>query len=277
MNWEGAEPLKGYSSLHEVSFFHFFRMKILFDFNLLKESPSCSEATLIFQERDTEEAKPTGNFSITGCTRWEIDTSQYATFNDYLEAMNAKHYKQYCKTENIFNESGAKVMCVEGDWSEYVEDVFQLYEKIAEKHGARLYDKSFFQMISKQNHYKLICAWFQDEMIGMSVVIDNPPLLQAVCGGLDYKHSKQLHAYSKLNYEFIRLAIESKKFTKADNGMTGDEAKKSLGFKPIPTSFAISSPRPFVRGILSFLSTFIKATITSEGKMKLNFTLPGKK
>lgn len=53
-----------------------------------------------------------------------------------------------------------------------------------------------------------------------------------------YEHSKLSYAYSWMHYEFIRYAIESKKFTCADVGFTGDEAKRILNFKPV---FSIKS------------------------------------
>lgn len=277
VKWGVTTPLEGFSSLHEISFLYFFRFKVLYSFNLLTPPPSSSEALLIFHVRDADKPKVDADFSITGCTRWEVDVSRFNFFSDFLETMNSKHYHKCLKTEKIFIESGATITRIEGDWSDLVDAAYPLYEKVAKKHGTQMYDKSFFYAVSKLSNYKLICAWYQGTMIGMNILIEEAQILHSMCGGLDYVHSTPLQVYSQLNYEYIRWTIELKKFTIANVGMTADQAKHNLGYAAVSTCLDIKSSRPIVRGILRFLSTFITASITSEAKLKLRFGFFGNK
>lgn len=269
MEWGVTKPLEGYSSLHELSLLHFFKLKILFSSNLLTPLPTHSEALLIFHIQDVDRKQET-DFNITESTRWEVDVSQYETFDAFLESMNHKHYHHYSQAEKVFVESGATISRIDGDWSDYADRVHDLYEKVALKHGTKMYDRSFFHLIAKQSQYKLICAWYQDIMIGMNVTLEEPPILHSMCGGLDYEYSTKVYAYSQLNYEFIRWAIELKKFTIANVGITADEAKSSLGYKPVSVRMAVSSPRPMIRSLLRFLSRIVSVTLTPQSKLKFH-------
>ncbi len=270
MKWAVRKHFEGYSYLHEITFLRFFRLKALFSNNLHIPLSPCSEASVAIHTRDVDNAAPKADFSITGCQRWQVDVSQYDTFDAYLDSMKSLHHKQYRKTNRTFTESGATISRIEGDWSAYADTVYHLYEKVATKHGVKMYDKGFFQMISKQSQYKLLCAWYQGAMIGCFVLIEVSPVLHSMLSGMDYEHSKRVYAYSHLHYEFIRWAIEMKKFKIAEVGITADEAKSSLGFKPVPACIDISSTKPVARLFLRLLSRFTTATITSQSELKLS-------
>ena len=145
--------------------------------------PPCSEALLSIHLRDAVKPQEDADFSITGCARWQLDVSPFNFFSDFLETMNSKHYHQYMRTEKNFVESGATISRVDGDWSDHVDAAYLLYERVATKHGTKMYDKNFFYEISKLPQYKLICAWYQGSIIGMNLLIEEEPIFHSICGG----------------------------------------------------------------------------------------------
>lgn len=281
LKWISAKPLEGKASLHEVSLWDYRRLGFIlkhFHFVVgfycnnhlpLSEHP---QVLLTLHVRDADQASqvPHSDFCINSLQRWRLESSQFDSFLDYVNQLNHKHYHNFAHAQKIFDHYGATISCIEGDWSECAEDVYKLYTKVATKHGAKLYDCEFFRLIAKRKDYKLIYAQYQGTIIGAIVFVEEPPTMHSMCCGLDYMHSTKSFAYSKMHYEFIRLAIE-KKFTYADVGVTADQSKRILGFQPVPTAIDLCVHHWLLRSLLRFTKCFMAASITPEAKIKIHF------
>lgn len=281
-----AVPLEKFSSLNKIPVLSLIGIKssspcisVIFNFNLqtnLKDPPS-SQFTFHMRNADAPPIETNPDFCISNLTRWSLDISPYTSFMHYLQKMNRKHYKRYNETQTAFTKYGAKLSFIEGDWSQYADDVYKLYINVAQKHGAQLYDLNFFRLAAKDSHYKLMCIWYKLKLIAALIVIDEQPIFHSMCCGLDYEHSKKCLAYSQMHYEFIRIAIDSKKYKIADIGPTANDAKSMLGFEPVSSCLDVWAHNRLIRGFLRLSSRFVTATINSEAKLKLNFHLPYKK
>lgn len=275
-------PLEHFSSLHETSLFeqlgwntnwpckHFF---LQFSFNLHTPLKFHPQAYLTLHTKDADSPPAASNrcFSITNLIRWRLDLSSYRSIDDYLNASIRWHRCNYSKSKKNFFEYGCKITFIEEDWSKYVEEVYQLYENVAKHYSHKLYNLSFFQEIAKRPDYKLVCAWFKEKMIGVFVLQEELPTLHSICGGLDYEHSSPSYAYSWMHYALFDHAIASQKYQNIDVGFNSDEAKKTIGFQPIVSRIDIFSKGKLTRGILKTFSSLIRATITREAKLKLEW------
>jgi len=177
----------------------------------------------------------------------------------------------YEKSEKLFTGYGGSVEYIEGDWTEYVPQIYQLYANVAERHGEWLYDLNFFKDIAKRSDYKLLLAWFDQEIIGMTVLQEEPPTLHSICCGFDYLHSSKSYTYSRLNYAFIEEGIKLKKFKNIDAGMTADQSKQNIGYESVPVCLDIYCKNKVIRWILCGLSYVLEASITPSGKLKFSW------
>ena len=271
-----AKPLEAYSSLHEVLLFvpltklKWASFSIIINFSLQTPTPLVPTPLLVFHARDSDKPQvASSDFSFNHLTRWRFNISTDQSFDNYLQSLNHKKYKNYKKTEKNFINHGTRISIIEGDWSDHVEAVSRLYANVAARHPPRIYDIDFFRSLAKRSDCKLICAWVNEFMIGMIVILEEGLIIHSVCCGLDYEHSKRSYAYSWMHYEFIRFAIESKKFTSADVGFTGDEAKGILNFKPICSSLNVYANNSILRGLLRSAARLFTATITPQSKLKV--------
>ncbi len=249
---------------------HFF---LEFNFNLhtpLKINPK-AYLTLHTQDADKPPATPNCCYSLTQLKRWRLGIGGYSSFEDYLDSLIRWHHCNYVKSEKIFTNYGCKITVIEEDWTQYVEAVYPLYYNVAQRHGDVLYDIRFFQAAAKRPDYKLICAWFEDKIIGMFLLQEELPTIHSVICGLDYHHSTKSYAYSWLHYALIHWAIETKKYQNVDIGLTANESKRAIGFEPISARMDIYSKGVITRNFLCAASLLTKATITSEAKLKLRF------
>ncbi|QLH35448.1 MAG: hypothetical protein HWD61_04235 [Parachlamydiaceae bacterium] len=72
-----------------------------------------------------------------------------------------------------------------------------------------------------------------------------------------------------MHYEFIRYAIEARKYTLADIGPTANEAKSTLGFQPISACMDVWGHHWALKSVLRFFSYFLTATINSNARLKI--------
>lgn len=276
-----ALPLEKHSSLHKIPILRLVginanfspKLIIAFNFNLQTSLQKNTKAHLIFHLCD-DHISPTGipvDLSINQLRRWRLDIRNLKTYDDFLHHMNPRLYKKYLQTEEIFNASGVELRMMPNDWSQYADIVYQLYLKVATKNGAQLYDLDFFRNIAKRNDYKLMCAWYQDEMIGALVMVDEQPIFHSAICVVDYEHSKNARIYSQMHYQFIRMAIEENKYTIADVGITADKAKSMMNFHPIPSRMHIYASSRFLKLLLHILSSVTYVTINSEAQLKFKF------
>ena len=280
--WLTAAPLENYSSINELSLINLLGYKLRwprkhfflqFSFNLHTPLELNPQAYLSFHMRDanTEPLEPKCCYSITNLKRWRLDISSYRSMDDYLNGMIRWHRCNYTKSEKTFNNYGCKVTISEGDWSEYADEAYRLYANVAHRYGDWLYDLHFFRSIAKRPDYKLMCAWLGDEMIGIFVLQEELPTLHSICVGFDYHHSSACYAYSWMHYVMIKYAIESGKYQQVDVGMTADDSKKTIGFKPVASCIDVYSKSRVTRGFLRTASRFITSTIHADAKLKFKW------
>ncbi len=276
-----ATPLEKYASLHVFPILSLFgitskkspSIKLIFNFNLEKSIKSDNKAQLSFNLRDANmpPTPGTSDFCIKHLTRWRMNLSLYESFSDFLLKIKRKNYRSYRRALKTFEEYGATISLIEGDWSDYADSAHRLYLNVAEKHKAQLYDLNFFRMIAKSEPFQLLCVWYQGSLVGILVLIDEGETLHSMVCGLDYNHTKKAHAYSRMHYEFIRLAFEAKKYTMADIGLTADSAKSLLDFQPVAACMDVSAENPFLKGILRLISRFMTSTINEQSQFKWKF------
>lgn len=275
-----AIPLERYASLNTISLLSLIGIKskflplnysIVLDFNLKTSLQQHPKAKMTFHVRDSEiPSEPRADFCIANVTRWRLDISDQDSFMGYLQKMKRKHYVRYEETQKAFTKYGATLSIIEGDWSQYADEVHKLYLKVAEKHGTQMYDLDFFHTIAKRSDYKLMCAWYDKSLIGALVMVDEQPVFHSMVCGLDYSHSKNSHTYAQMHYEFIRFAIESKKFNLADVGITANDAKSMLDFEPVKSSMDVFAHGWFLRNFLRMMSYFFTATINAKARLELS-------
>lgn len=276
--WIEAHLLDNYSSLHEYSLMHWLGLEKIcpnkhvfaqFDFNLNTPFHIHPHADIVFRTLDASQPiDPQSCFSITQIKRWRIPIGRFTSFNDFVTSLIRWHRCNYTKSKKLFHEYGCTISLIEGDWTQHVDVIYDLYCQVAKAHGEQLYDRGFFHEMAKDAHHRLLCAWFQDKIIAMFVLQHEGTTLHATCCGMDYQHSSKSFAYSWLCYELIRLAIEEQKYTHLDVGLTADDAKQAVGFSPIPIRMDIYAKNVFIRGFLRVVSSCIKATITPDAKLK---------
>lgn len=107
--------------------------------------------------------------------------------------------------------------------------------------------------------------------VGVFIIQEEHPTLHSICTGFDYCHSSASFAYSWMHYAFIAYAIEANKYQDVDVGLTADEAKKTIGFKPIQVFMDIYSSSLLTRGFLRAISRYVTATITPNSKVKFKW------
>ena len=277
-----TSPLENYSSLHELSLTDLLGWNnswlrkgffVQFDFNLHTPLNIHPQAYLTVHTQDAHSPPRASDccLSIINFTRWRLDISSYRSIDDYLAGSIRWHRCSYAKSKKNFLNYGCKISVIEGDWSEHVERVYRLYTKVAHRYKHWLYDLHFFQEIAKRPDYKLLCAWFEGEMIGVFVLQEEGPTLHSTCCGFDYQHSSASYAYTWMHYAFFDHAIAAQKYQNVDAGPSADEAKKSIGFKPILSRMDIYSKGRMTRGLLALIARFFRATITPEAKLKLEW------
>ena len=270
-----ATPLEKFSSLNEISFAelsgvsfldkHFF---IQFSFNLQTPLTIHKLAYLTFEMRDAKELPSCEKccYSITDIIRWRLPIEKYKSMESFLKDCKSKQRNQYRKSKKTFFEYGCRTEYQESDWSTLAPQAYKLYCNIAKKHGTKLYDLSFFMKCAKREDYALLTAWFNGEMIAMTVLQKEHKTLHSICGGFDYVHSSPCYAYSWLNYTFIELAIAGH-YSEVDAGITADVAKSNIGYHPVPTRIDIYSKGFFTRSLLSAIAPLIKTSLDVSGKL----------
>ncbi|MFC2049391.1 hypothetical protein ACFLR2_01805 [Chlamydiota bacterium] len=271
-------PLENFSFLQELSLAELVgwniggpgRILLQYSFNLhtpLKIDPS-AHFTIQAIDADIPPSAPNCCFSMTELIRWRLDISSYRSFDSYLGAMKRWHRSNYKNAQKHFFSAGCETSFIEGDWSEHAERVNQLYTNVARRYQHRLYTLPFFQEIAKHPDYKLLCAWFQGEMIGVIVLEEEMTTLHSLLCGLDYHHSSTSYAYSWMHYVLFEHVIGLQKYHNVDVGFSSDAAKKTIGFSPILSRMDIYSKGQITRKALEFFSRYVSATVTSDGKVK---------
>lgn len=275
-----ARLLDKYSSFHRISTLNLlgmkserFPLKVIFNFNLHTPIPDHTRPhiTMSVCDADVTPDKKKFDFCINNLTRWRLDISSYESFDAFLASLSQSRKKKYQQTQKACQEYGATLSVIEGDWSQHAETVFNLYFKVAKKYGGVLYDLDFFHEIAKDPKYQLMCVWYKDAIVSALVMIDEQPVFHSMVCALDYVHSQQTRAYSLIHYEIIRLAIEAKKYTTVDIGMTGDTLKAIMGYKPVPVRMEVTAENYFLKTILRTISRFFSATLDGNGKLKMKF------
>jgi|GEM_PF-3378242 predicted N-acyltransferase len=274
-------PLENFSSLHETSLSEEIGWKVKwprsdffmqYSFNLHTPLKIHPQAYLILHTKDANSQPIESDccFSITDLTRWRLDISSYQSIDDYLSTLIRWHRCNYNKSQKNFHTYGCEITFIEKDWSEYAQEVFHLYENVAKRYEHQLYTLPFFQEIAKRDDYKLVCAWYEGKMIAVFILQEELPTLHSIGSGLDYHHSSASFAYSWMHYALFEHAIKSQKYQNIDVGFNSDEAKKAIGFQPIPARIDIYSQGKMTRGVLKTFSRFARATITSDAKLKFS-------
>lgn len=277
--WLTAWPLKAHSTLNEVSFLKVasipwpaIRIFVHFNFNLHSPFKPDPKATLSFSARNSEESSQGApGFSFYPMKRWSIDIRKFSSMDDFIHSLRRWHQCTYAKSKSKFEEFGGTVTYINGDWSEYAEKVFELYENVAERYQNQLYDLSFFKLAAKNPDFKLLCAWMDGKMIGVYILVEELPTLHSILCGFDYTYSSKAYAYSWMHYELIKIAIESKRYENIDIGLSSDKAKENIGFASTPFCLDLYAHTPFSRFVLKTLSTFMVPEVTPQGTLKLTF------
>jgi hypothetical protein len=280
--WVKAIPLEHYSSLNELSLLdlmgihipwpqkHFF---VQFCFNLHTPLKIYPQAYLTFNTRDSAlpPAIPNPCYSIGNINRWRLDMTPYHSLENFIANTPRQQRCCFARSKKTFFNYGCEITLHENDWSEYAEQVYRLYGNVAQRHGDWLYDLNFFQMIAKRPDYKILCAWFNGEMIAVFILQEELPTLHSIACGMDYNHSSASYAYSWMHYALIEKLIAAQKYQNIDIGLTADDAKKCIGFKAIPSNMDIYSNGFVTRKLLGSVSRFVSTTITSGPKLRFDW------
>lgn len=275
-------PLEHYSSLQQVSLTKWMGLSdryspgkffVQYNFNIHTPLKFHPEAYFIFHAMDTRLPPyfPTRCFSIENFNRWRLDIAPYSSVEEYHKSLIRWHRCNYAKSQKLFTNYGCRLAFIEGDWSEHVEDVNRLYNNVAKRYGHWLYDLNFFREIATRPDYSLLCAWFEGEMIGVFVLEDEKPTLHSILCGFDYHHSSASYAYSWMHYALIDQAISVQKFESIDVGLSADEAKKAIGFKPVPTRLDLYCKGKVVGEVMRSFSRFFSTSITPQQKLKFHW------
>lgn len=278
--WITAWPLKGHASLNELSLLRFigvpwpkFRAYVQFDFNLYCSNELDPRTTLFFRARKLDAAKAKDSvFSFEPINRWSIDIKGYENFDAFLKAMKRWHRCTYTKSKEMFEKYGGTVTFISGDWSENVDQVYRLYQNVAERNGNQLYDLEFFKRAAKDPDYKLLCGWIDGQMIGVFILVEELPTLHSILCGFNYDYSTKSYAYSWMHYELFRIAMGIKQYETIDVGLSADKAKEHIGFHPTPFRMDLSAHTPISRFVLKTLSLFMVPKVWTDGLM-LSFKL----
>ena len=277
-----VSPLENFSSLHEFSFFELFGWNIRwpgehfvmqFSLNLHTPLKMHPRACVTLDTRDVD-APPSAEdccYSITGLKSWRLDISSYGSLDDYLDTTLRWHRCNYSKSKKKFLNYGCTITLIEREWTEHAERVNHLYSNVAKRYQHKMYNLQYFQEIAKRPDYKLLCAWFEGEMIGVFVLQEELPTLHSVLSGLDYHHSSISYAYSWMSYVLLDYAIALQKYQNVDVGFNSDKAKRMVGFRPILSRIDIYSKGRVTRQLFKMISRFVSATITADAKLKLNW------
>ena len=206
---------------------------------------------------------------MTNLKRWRLDISAYKNFDEYLKGMIRWHRCNYNKAKKNFQAYGCTTTLIEGDWTEYAERAEKLYSNVARQFQHRMFDLSYFKHVASHPNYKLLCAWYKEEMISAFLLEEEHTTMHNLCCGLDYKHSTPSYAYSYMHHVLFEHAIAAQKFTQVDVGFTADDAKKAIGFKPIPARMDFYAKNILLRKTLQTFSHICGATLNAEGKLRL--------
>lgn len=280
MKWISAKPLDGFSSQHEGLLWNSCGLKMgrissVMSFNTETTLPQRSDFSVAIHQHPVDQPKTVlrPDFCIDQLTQWTLDLTPFKSFNDYHDHLNYKQRYNFLRTEESFTNFGGTVSVIEGDWSEYADRAYELYHNVAAKY-MQIYDIEFFRAIAKLPAYKLICAWYDQKLIGTVIMVEEASTVHSMGCGLDYAYSKKSFTYSKLHYEFIHYAIAAGKFKEADVGVTADQAKKTLGFSPKPAVIEISVKSAVFRSILRLAQILLRVYINTDNAVCVRVRWP---
>jgi predicted N-acyltransferase len=271
-------PLDNYSSLQELvplKLVHWPKFYVQYSFNVHTPLIIHPQAYITLQAREASHppTHPSCCFSINNLKRWHLDISSFKSFDDYLGNLIRWHRCTYKKSQKLFVGYGCETSFHESDWTELAEMAYRLYANVAQRFGHYLYNLNFFQEIAKRPDYKLLCAWFENRMIGVFVLQEEKSTLHSICCGFDYHHSSASCAYSWMHYVLLNHAIALQKYDHVDIGFSADIAKQSIGFNPYLSRMDIYSKGRMARGLLDLFSRFFCASLTEEQKLKFQWRL----
>lgn len=275
-------PLDNYSSLHEYSLIKLLglrlnwpRLRFVMQYSCNAHTPLVfhSQAHLIFHTQNASLVPSASNccFSIDHFKRWQFNLPKERSIEEVFKTAAREQRRNYAKSKKQFYGYGCEVVLIEGDWSRFVEPVYKLYSNVAKRYVRRLYDLHFFQLAAKRSDFRLLFASYQEEMIAAFVLQEELSTLHSICCGLDYHHSKASLAYSWMHYALLDYANRSDKYHMVDVGVSGDLAKKAIGFTPVATRMDIYCKAAFFEKMLRLFSRFFKSSITEKQKLKFQW------
>lgn len=275
-----AKPLEGFSSWHEWALVNFCgyqigRITAICSFNNTMPISYEQVPTLTIHSHplDKPKSQSKADLYIKDLNQWELDLKPFKSFDDYLHHLNSNQRRYYFKSQKSFVHHGCRLKVIEGDWSEYAEHAYELYQKMAAKYF-QIYDLNYFQEIAKRHEGKFISAWYKEQLIGILGTIEEGKTLHSTVAGLDYLHSKPSFTYSVLHYEFIRIAIEANRFAVADAGVSADNSKHAVGFNASPAVVEIFGHGKIARAMLFLINRFLKLTLDSDDNVKMRIRWP---
>lgn len=217
-------------------------------------------------------------FKQNGCSEVNIDVnmiltldSSWATFDDYLGAMNSKFRT---KAKQVLKKSSSiQVLDLNTteDKERSLSDVDHLYNTLLDRANfsfGRFNAKTLFGLKETlQENFYFKGYYIDNKLIGFSTATLFDDVLDGNFIGLDYDYNYEYAVYQRMLYDFIKHGIErGVKYVKI--GRTAEEIKSGVGAEPVEMKFYAKHRNKVTNAILK---PFVQKLQPSEFELRKPF------
>jgi|GEM_PF-194565 len=182
-------------------------------------------------------------------------------FSDYMDAMSSKYRQRVRSARKKAKAITRKELQSEDILSESTR-IEELFHAVLDKAGFRLSAMRAEGFASLKNalgdSFRFRGYYLEDKMIGFSVALISPSLVDAHLVGIDYEHNRKYATYQNMLYDFVELGIENR-CDSVHMGRTALEIKSTVGAVAQDLVFYMRHANPvvnrFLRPLLSLAPT----------------------
>ena len=216
-----------------------------------------------------EEFKASGLLEVFKYRRFQVDPNmilnirpEWASFDDYLNAMNTKYRKKALSTIKqgaTLERKSLTATEIEANFDK----IQQLYSNVASKAKVRInhFDASYFVQLKLQikAKFELIAYYLSDEIVGFNTVLLWGDNCEAHVIGLNYDFNSKYAIYQNMLYDDVKLAM-AHKTNKLILGRTAMEMKSNFGAVPYEMCCYVRHSGSIMNSALKPVFSYIKQT-----------------
>jgi predicted N-acyltransferase len=185
---------------------------------------------------------------------------KWSTFDDYLQSLISKFR---VKAKRAYTKSAQlkKVPFNTRQIDQYSTEIAQLYSQVMDRCDYRtgiMEIETLINLKKTQGDQFIFDGYFlDDKLVGFKTSFLHNQSIYAQLVGLDYSVNRDYSVYSRILYDYIKIAIENRAKT-INFGRTASEIKSSVGAIPIPMKCTIKHRNPLLNILMGILAQKVK-------------------